>query len=141
MSAPRVFFDTNVLLDVLLGRGPWFHEASLLCNMVDDRRVRGSASAISCNNMYYVLRRVLGRERALSSVLRLLEGLEVVALDRKVILAAAAVTMGDFEDAIQYVSARQAGADYLVTRDIRDFPQGTPEVLVPGDLLRILETD
>lgn len=138
MNAPSIFFDTDILLDVVLREGPWHREAAFLCGLLDEKKVSGFASAISYNNIYYVLRKQIGRKDALARVQRVMEGLELVPLDRKVLTAAHDLGLYDFEDAIQFVSAQRAAADYLVTRNIRDYPTGLPEVLIPGDLLERL---
>ena len=53
------------------------------------------------------------------------------AVDNALVLKA-----NDFEDALQYFSAVQAQADYLLTRNIKDYAFSTMQVLTPSDFLK-----
>lgn len=138
MRLPGVFFDTDVLLDLASRREPWVRAAALLRSFVDAGQSKGFVSAISFNNMYYVLRKGLSKANALAGVRDVMAGLVIVPLDCEILAWAMDADLPDFEDAIQYASAQRSGADYLVTRNVRDFPRGVPEIVLPEDLLERL---
>ena len=130
----RVLFDTNVLLDVLGHREP-FHEAALaLWSLVEAGKIDGVISAISFNNVYYVVRKSNGQQPAIAAVRALRQRFRVVALGATIIDDALRSGIGDREDAIQYASAARVGADCIVTRDATGFRAGVIPVLAP-DLL------
>ena len=69
----------------------------------------------------------------------LLTVLSVTKVDQKVIQVAVAFRWHDFEDAVQITAASEAGADYLITRNPKDFKGGTVPVLQPAELPAILQ--
>lgn len=44
----------------------------------------------------------------------------------------------DFEDAVQYYAALRSGAEYIISRDVRDYPYNGIPVITPRDFLKIM---
>ena len=133
----RVFFDTNVLLDVLLARQPFYAASAAAWTSVESGRHVGGISAISFNNAYYVIRRSTGDAEARKAISTMRQFFEVVPLDAWILDAAIKSPMKDFEDAIQWLSAQRMAADVLITRNEGDFPKGIPDVMTPTMFLAI----
>lgn len=132
----RVFLDTNVLLDVLTRREPHWVPASEVWTRVEAGEIDGHISAISFNNVHYVMRRASGKPAA-STALKMLHSLfRVVPLDARIIRQAMDSDFADFEDAIQFLSAHQAKADILLTRDLRHFPASSMSIVTPEEFLK-----
>lgn len=130
--------DTNVLLDVALNRHPHAITACGVWTLAEERRVQGSVSALSFNNVDYVVRKIAGRAKALGILGNMLALFDVVPLDRAILEQSVHSGMADFEDAIQYFSALRAQARYIVTRDPGHFPKGELEVVSPGEFLALV---
>ena len=82
--------------------------------------------------------RKVAKGNALYDILdTLMEMVRVVSVDRNVIADSVALRANDFEDAIQYYSAKKIGADYIVTNNIKDFGFSDIDVVKPIDFLRI----
>ena len=137
----RVLVDTNVLLDVLGRREPFWPQAARVWTLAETGRLRACVSAISYNNTYYIVRRWGGRARAKDALRLLRDVFDAVDLTRKVLNQAMDAALADFEDAIQYFSALHAGADVIITRDPGDFPRAGPAVLTPGEFLATLSEE
>lgn len=80
-------------------------------------KVKGIVSAISLNNVHYILSRHIGKNKALEAVRIVLNVFTVAALDEKILRLAADLSHKGFEDAIQFHSAVAAGATCIITRD------------------------
>ena len=133
-----IFFDTNILLDVLLRRKPYDAAALQLWFLAETDAVDSAVAAISFNNVYYVARQVADRNKAIESV-RLIRGVfEIIPVDERILDQAMNSKISDFEDAIQYFCAVRAGADYLVTRNISDFPKRGMPIVSPEEMLALL---
>ena len=130
-----IFLDTNILLDVIAQREPFYGPAALIWGMAESGKARGLVSAISFNNVYYIVRRFAGRARAMEAVEILRDIFDVVPVNRRIIDAAIESGMGDFEDAIQCQCASRAKARYLITRNPKDFPAAGPPVVSPEEFL------
>jgi predicted nucleic acid-binding protein len=132
----RMFVDTNVLVDVLTKRLPFYADSAVVWTLAEQGRVTGVVSATSFTNIFYIIRRLENAETA-RQALQLLRGVfEVAACDQHVINQALSATMKDFEDAVQYICAIRAGADCIVSRNPADFPttEDCP-VLTPAEFL------
>lgn len=65
---------------------------------------------------------------------------EVAPVNRLAIENALKSNCIDFEDSVLHESARHAGAEYIVTRNIKDFKKAEIPVFTPTELLSMLET-
>lgn len=133
----RVFIDTNVLLDVLAQRNPHCHASAEIWSLSERKELSAFISAISFNNIYYVVRKADG-ERKAEDVLRLLRDVfGVVAADMQILNQAMDAGMSDFEDAIQFHSAVRAKVSALITRDPGDYPRSELAIATPEEFLAL----
>lgn len=132
-----MFVDTNVLLDVLAQREPFYRASATVSTQIEEYRLEGFISAISFNNIHYILRKRAGAAKALQAMRALMDTFTTVELDERTIRRAVDSGMDDFEDAIQYFSALRCSADYLLTRDVGGFPHQDIPVLSPEEFLRL----
>lgn len=130
-----VLLDTNIVLDVLARREPWAHEAARLLSAAEAGDVVAAIAAHSATTLYYLLAKALGRDAAVAALVRLTQLVDVVPVDRAVILESIALGLRDFEDAVQAICALRIEADYLVTRNGRDFEGAGVTIATPGEVL------
>jgi predicted nucleic acid-binding protein len=134
----RVFFDTKVILDVVLRREPQAAESAKVWALAETARIRGLVSAVSITNLFYVARKHSSKGGALEAVRTVGRIFDLVACDAGVIGKAVEASFGDFEDAVQYYCAEGAGADCIVTRNPKDFPKAGIPVLTPEAVLAMV---
>jgi predicted nucleic acid-binding protein len=133
----KVFYDTNVLLDVVTKRQPHYEDSARVWSLADAAKVDGFVSAITYPNAYYILRKMLDAKEA-DRVLRVIRGaFRTVAFDEQILSQAMDANMPDFEDAIQFFSAVHCGANYILTRDAGDFPGSGIPVMTPAEFLSV----
>lgn len=131
----RVLFDTNVMLDVLLRRGPDAVVAARLMALVECGQLEGALCATTVTTIYYVAAKIVGRATALEAVRAALGVFGVAPVDHPVLCRAVEMGFADFEDAVLHEAARAAGVSAVVTRDATGFAAGTLAVYTPADLL------
>jgi predicted nucleic acid-binding protein len=132
----NAFFDTNVLLDVLLQRSEFYEHSARVWALAETGSIRGLAAAVSFTNVFYIVERLRGRDTARDTVRGILEAFTPAACDEAVVRQAARADLDDFEDAVQYFSALHAGADCILTRNVADFPRRPAlPVLTPREFL------
>ena len=134
-----ILVDTNVLLDVLAKREPFYASAAAVWSAVETGTIAGSISAISFNNTYYIMRKYGGESAARKAIVVLRDIFTVVPLDTRILNQSIDSARGDFEDAIQLHSAVRVGARYLVTRNPAHFATDALSVVSPDEYLAILE--
>jgi predicted nucleic acid-binding protein len=134
-----VLLDTNILLDVLQQRSPYDGPAARIWTLVEQGTIDGYISAISFNNVFFIARKQVGKEKALEAVRLLRSSFQIVSLDEQVIDRALALPAADFEDAVQAASAMSIGAEHLVTRNVGDFGAFGVSTVTAEELLAILQ--
>jgi predicted nucleic acid-binding protein len=131
----NVFVDTNVLLDVLAKREPFYKDSATVWTLAEQGTIRGFVSALSFSNIYYIVRRLKDRRTADRAMLLLRDTFTPVACDAQVLSQAMDARMKDFEDAIQYYSALRAEVAFLISRDPDHFPRSVVSVVTPAEFL------
>ena len=137
----KVFIDTNVLLDVLARREPFYADAARIWSLAERGKIEALVSAISYNNVYYVVRRASSRKSAGKALRLIRDVFTPVPLSVQILSQAIDADFEDFEDAIQFYSALHAEADCLITRDADHFPAEDLPVLAPAAFLASLSPD
>lgn len=136
----RVLFDTNVILDVLLDREPFARDAGLLVASVERGGLDGLLCATTITTIHYLANKSLGARRTRTLVKGLLSLFEIAPVDRSVLESAQELAFADFEDAVLHEAGRHAGADAIVTRDLKGFARAALPIHTPDVLLKILQT-
>jgi predicted nucleic acid-binding protein len=134
----KLFLDVNVVLDVLAKREPWFEDSAAVLSLLETEEFDGIVAAQSVTTIFYIATKHLGPRRATARLLDLLKLVSVSPLDQETILRGLALGWSDFEDALQMLCADNAAADYLVTRNPKDFESDSIPVVTPAQLLAIL---
>src|SRR5262249_5823414 len=135
----KILIDTNILMDVLTRRQLYFEDSAKVWTLVNSGSVEGYLSAISVNNLYYIVSKLQNRRIAERFVDDILRDFEISSLTKTILKQARNVVGKDFEDSIQYFSAIQEGCDVLITRNKKDFPTLGLQVLTPGEFLKKLQ--
>lgn len=135
----RIFFDTNILLDMLTEREPFFESAAALWAMAEKRQIEGVVSAMSLPTVYYLLRRVVGHRKAMTAIKGVRNVFEIVPLDKRMIDQALDGGFGDLEDGLQACAALYAEAECIVTRDPKGFRQSDVPAMSPEALVASFE--
>lgn len=136
----RAFIDTNVLLDVLAKRSEFVEPAKRIFTLCEDRLVEGWVSALSLCDCAYVLRKFMKVAKVRENI-RILKLIFTMAdIDEKVMDAALASVLPDFEDSVQLSAAQSVGADVIVTRDKSHFRGSPIKVQSPDEFLASLGT-
>lgn len=125
----RCFLDTNLLLDVLLDRRPFSEPAQLIWTLADRQRIQAAVSAISLNNIFFIVRKLASPTAAYTAVRTVMDIFTTVEVNDAVLRKALAYNFPDFEDAVQYASALRYRAQVILSRDPTGFSAGRLPVL------------
>lgn len=131
----KLLIDANILLDVLQNRESFVKESSVIWKLCETGKAEGFVSSLTFANLVYIMRKELD-PAAIEDVLQKL-GLIFRFADLKAsdITDAAKLHWDDFEDAVQSVTAMRIGADYIITRNIRDFSKSRITAFTPTELI------
>lgn len=135
---PRVLIDLNLVLDVLQKREPFYAASAGILACAETGLVEGLVAAHTLTTLFYLVAKDQSAERARVALTELLQFLAVAPVDQAAIEQALNLPYTDFEDAVQMMAAVQAGAQYLVTRNVQDYRAGPLPVLQPAELLALV---
>jgi len=135
-----MLFDTNVILDVMLLREPFFKSSTLLLAEVENQNIEGFVCATTVTTIHYLVEKIKGRKIALSQIESLLKIFQVTQVDKPCLESALNSKIMDFEDAVLNESAYRERVDGIVTRNEKDFKQSKLTIYNPEELLKILKS-
>ena len=135
----KVVFDTDVVLDLLLDRQPFAPAATQLFARAERGELVAAVCATTVTTVFYLAERARDHTAAREVLARLLALTEVAPVGRAVLDSALASPMADFEDAVVCAAALGAGADAVVTRNLRDFVAAPLPTFSPDGLLSALD--
>ena len=127
--------DTNIILDVLLSRPEFVKDSSMIWKLCETEQAKGSLSTLTYANMMYVMRKQLTPDQ-IEDVFRKLNLIfEFADFSPAVLERAVAMKWKDFEDAVQSATAESVHADYIVTRNLKDFMKSKVIAFTPAEFL------
>jgi len=135
----QVLFDLNIILDVLQERKEFYDFSARLLAYAETGVIQGWVAAHSVTTLFYLIAKDKSPEHARVTLTSLLQFLKIAPVDQNTIEQALNLPYRDFEDAVQMMTALQIHADYLLTRNVRDYQPAPMEVVQPVELLAILK--
>ncbi len=137
----NIFLDTNVIIDFLADREPFSIDAAKIFNYTISGKIKVFISAISFNNIYYILRQSLPNNEVIKILKDLYELTEIADVSKAVIQQSLYSDFKDFEDAIQHFCAvSQKKIDCIVTRNTKDYKCSILPVMTPKEALSFIKT-
>ena len=131
----RVFLDTNILLDIVGQRDPFFAASQKLLERCDRLSCGLFLAAHGLATVFYLTERKAGNALALAVVHQILGWAEVAPLGDAEARSALGHGITDYEDALQASAAAACGADWLITRDASGFAGCPVPILSPDEFL------
>ena len=129
----KLLIDTNVLLDVLQEREPHLSESLKIWGCCEDNYIIGYISSMSLINISYIMRKELTPERMRETFMALALAFKFTDLNFSDLEKAADMKWRDYEDAVQSVTAERINADYIITRNTKDFQDSKVQALTPEE--------
>jgi len=135
----KVLFDLNVILDVLQEREPFYEISAQLLAHAETGKIQGFVAPHSLTTLFYLIQKDKSSAHAKVTITNLLQILKIATIDQSTIEQSLSLSYKDFEDAVQMMSAVQCKADYLVTRNVKDFQPAPLSVIQPSELLALIK--
>lgn len=140
MMPNKILIDSDIILDVLLAREPFCDDSTKFLSLCENKQISGFVTGLAIANIHYLLRKEYQSKEILREIKKLLNFVDVLIIDKTVILNAIDSDFNDFEDALQNFSAEQnRQIDAIVTRnikDIKDYKKSKISVLSPSQFLQ-----
>jgi len=131
----KLFIDTNVMIDILAQRHPFYSDAAKLVTLAEQQTVKLVASSISFVNTFYVLAKTSEKADLLKALTNFRILCDVSNVDEINIDKSLHSGFSDFEDAVQYYSAINYSCDIFITRNKKDFKKSEISLMTPSEFL------
>lgn len=137
-----IMFDTCIILDYLLDRLPYANMAEELFLATAEGEITGCISVKSFTDIHYILKHATHDEHKTRSIMNtLLDVLTLVDSSSDDAIVAMSSETVDYEDALMIQTAFSNQADYIVTRNIKDYKHSPVQVLLPEEMLNQLKNN
>ena len=135
----KVFFDTNVILDTLLHRVPFYEESSAVYNLVEQGQISGCVSSSAVTDIFYIACKELKDTGILYAMIDALAAdFTIAPVLESTIKDALALRWKVFEDAVQFAAARESGAQYLITRNMSGYETAAIPFVNPAAFIALM---
>ena len=135
----KVLIDTNIMLDVLCKRPDFYEDSAKIFKLCEVKGISGVISALSILNIMYILRKELDPEKTKEILDDLSLIFSIADLKADDLKKAVDMQFKDYEDAVQSACAVRIKANYIITRNIRDFTMSRVAAIKPTELLERIE--
>ena len=130
-----LLIDTNIVLDVLLNRPESVKDSSMIWKLCETEQAKGYISTLTYANMMYVMRKQLTPDQIEDVYRKLNLIFEFADFSPAVLDRAVSMKWKVFEDAVQSATAEHIHADYIITRNLKDFTKSKVMAFTPSELL------
>jgi predicted nucleic acid-binding protein len=130
-----LLIDANIILDVLLNRPDYVKDSAMIWKLCETEQMKGYVSTLTFANLVYIMRKQLDPEKIEDVFHKLNLIFEFADFSVSDLTHAADLNWKDFEDAVQSVIAERIHADYIITRNVRDFSKSRVMAFTPPELL------
>jgi len=131
----KIFIDTDVILDVVFERKPFFYDSQKILALIEKNFFIGFTSSLILANCYYIISSNKNKNIAAKTISKLRSILTVLPFTDKEIGESLNSNMKDFEDGIQYFITINNGLNTIITRNISDYKNVDINVFMPNDFL------
>ena len=132
----NVLIDTNVILDILLRRNPYYDNAAKISVLSEKGYIHGYISASAVTDIFYIVKKELKSKNDTIRLLKdFLKTIHIASITEHDIYEALELDWTDFEDSVQYIAGQSISAKYIITRNPKDFADSRIEVISPENFL------
>ena len=139
-----VLLDTNVMVDALQRREPWFSDAAAIIRAVAAGEIEGYLTAKQIADLHYFARKQFKGEenvdakarRVIGSLMALFQIIDTLNVDCQ---NAMVIENGDYEDAMLIACAVRSGIDCIVTRNPDHFKPSPVRICSPSEFAQALQ--
>jgi predicted nucleic acid-binding protein len=135
-----ILLDTNVVLDILLERQPWYTEAALIFGLSEKKLITCFVSSSSITDIFYLTQKEYDKQTARDSIKRLLQVFNPADVTGTNIRQALELKWDDFEDSLQFIVGESLSADFIVTRNVKDFTSSAIAIATPTQFIQHIAT-
>ena len=130
-----LFLDTNVMLDLLGERVPFYDSVAKIATLADKGDINLVVSALSYATVNYFLVKFEDAEKAKEKLRKFKTISNISGVDELIIEKGLNSSFKDFEDSLQYFSALKSDCTIFITRNVKDYKEADIPVMTAEEYL------
>jgi len=133
----KILLDSDVLLDFFLDRKPFSDFSTTILNWCELKEIQGFVTPVIISNSYYILKKISTHQKVIDKLKGLMMIIDVLIMDKEVVMNSLYSKFNDFEDALQNFSAlKNAKVDLIITKNGKDYKHSSLPVFTPERYIR-----
>lgn len=132
----KLFIDTNVMLDLLGERIPFYDAIAQLATLADQKKVVMVVSPLSFATVNYILSKFENAALVKEKLRKFKILCQVCKIDQGIVEKGLNSAFTDFEDSLQYFSAVESKCEIIITRNGKDFRNSVIPVMTADEFLQ-----
>lgn len=137
MNKDNIFVDSDIILDVIFKRDPYFRDSQEILGLIENNLVKGYTSSLILANCYYILENKKNGIIAESTIRKLRSIITILPFTDKEIGESINSNFKDFEDGIQYFVCVNNKIKTLITRNVSHYKSASINILTPAEFLNL----
>jgi predicted nucleic acid-binding protein len=117
----KIFIDSDIILDLLAQRNSFYDNAAKIFTLAYERKIELYTTVVVLANVFYVLRKIRGNEESKRQLKNLRILVHILPVNENITDMALNSKFSDFEDAIQYFTAKENNILAILTRNTKDY--------------------
>lgn len=135
----NIFIDSDVILDVLTERKPFYSESRKLFDVIEKKLISAYTSTLIIANLHYIICKAKSKKTADTTIRKLITIIRIIPFKEDDIINSINSRFSDFEDGIQNYAAARNNMECLITRNVKDYKHANLPVFSPEEILQITE--
>ena len=137
----KLFIDTNIAIDLLAERKPFYAYAAQLFTIADSGKISLYISSLCFNDLNYMLSKQHNRSTSRRILIQFKAFVNVLAVDDKIVTLALNSAFSDFEDAIQYYTTLDNNIPVIISRNLKDYKESSIPVMTAEMYLKLADSE
>ena len=131
----KIFLDSDVLLDLLLGREPFLEDIKWILELSLNNKYKLYTSSLVIANIHYFISKTLNTTHAFDKADKLLTFIKILNVGENEVRSSISSKFKDFEDGIKNFCALNSNMEIIITRNIKDFKHSKLSILTPKEFI------
>jgi predicted nucleic acid-binding protein len=126
----KIFIDSDIILDLLAERKLFYDNAAKIFTLAYNKEIELYTMAVVMANVFYVLRKIKGNAETKKRLNELRLLVHILPINENIVDAALHSKFTDFEDGLQYFTAKENDISVIITRNTNDYRTKEADIIV-----------
>ena len=119
----KLLIDSDIILDVLAQRDTFYEAAAEIFDLGYAKKLDLYTTAVALANVFYILRKKYRTEKSIETLKKLRLIMKILPLTEKTVDETLISKFKDFEDGLQYFSAKENNIQVIITKNVKDYKE------------------